>query len=138
MQLKINTSIRKSIITVELETVNFCAIENKMLDQFGEPVFDFEKCYFGEFAVSIHKKIRSNFKVKVRFDGTKDIDKASLAVNQFIDEIKEALPLLMETFMDKVEMIDLKAGSETVNINTHYHPSPYNSNPRHPNIGYYH
>jgi len=138
MQLRINTSIKKSIITVELETVNFCAIEDKMLDQFGEPVFDFEKMYQQEFPVSIHKKIRTNFKVKVRFDGTKDIDKASLAVNEFIDDIKEALPLLMETFMDKAEMIDLNAGTETVNIISHYHPNQYSNNPRHPDIGYYH
>lgn len=136
MQLRINTSIKRSVITVELETVNFCTVENQMLDQFGEPVLHFEKCYFGEFAVSIHKKIRTNFKVKVRFDGTKDIDKASTAVNQFIDEIKEALPLLMEEFMDKTEMIDLKAGTETVDISCHTTTSiPNNWNPRYPHIG---
>lgn len=135
MQLKINTSIKKSIITVELETINFCGVENKMLDQFGEPIFHLEKMYQEDFAVSIKKKIRSNFKVKVRFDGTKDIDKASIAANEFIEEVKELVPVLMEDFMDKTEMIDIKSGQEVVNVTTHVHPPYY---PRHPHGGYGH
>lgn len=138
MQLKINTSIKKSIITVELETVNFSPLENKMLDQFGEPVFNFEECYFGEFAVSIHKKIRTNFKVKVRFDGTKNIDKATIAVNEFIDEIKLTMLDFMENFMDKVEMIELESGTELFDVTTQPQVSiPNNSAPRYPHIGYY-
>lgn len=135
MQLRINTSIRKSVIVVELETINFCGIENKMLDQFGEPVFHLEKMYQQDYPVSIHKKIRSNFKVKVRFDGTNDIDKATLAANEFIDEVKEQVPVLMEEFMDKAEFIDIKAGQEVVNITTHYHQPVL---PRHPHGGYNH
>lgn len=135
MQLKINTTIKNSIILVELETINFCGVENNMLDQFGEPVFHLEKMYQNEFAVSIHKKIRSNFKVKVRFDGSQDIDKASLAANEFIDEVKDALPVLMEDFMFKTETIDIKAGQEVVNVTNHYHPPIL---PRHPHGGYGH
>lgn len=136
MQLRINTSIKKSVITVELETINFCGIENKMLDQFGEPVFHLEKMYQQEYPVSIHKKIRSNFKVKVRFDGTNDIDKATLAANEFIDEVKESLPILMEEFMDKAEFIDIQAGQEVINVTSGcYHPPVY---PRHPHGGYSH
>lgn len=131
MQLKITTSIKRAIVTVELETINFSNLENKMLDQFGEPVFHFEKMYENEFAISIHKKIRTNFKVKVRFDGTNDIDKASLAVNTFINEIKDAVPLLMESFMDKVEFIDLNPGVDIVTITENFIPPVL---PRHPQM----
>lgn len=131
MQLKITTSIKRAIITVEIETINFTNLENKMLDQFGEPVFDFEEVYAGEFAVSIHKKIRTNFKVKVRFDGTKDIDKASLAVNTFIYDVKEKVPVLIEDFMDKVELIDLNPGTDIVTITENFIPPVM---PRYPNL----
>lgn len=131
MQLKIVTSIKNSIISVELETINFSGTENKMLDQFGEPIYHLEAIYQQEFAVSIHKKIRSNFKVKVRFDGTKDIDKASLAVNEFIDQIKEEIPIFMDQYIDKVEFIDLKAGVDIVDITNVFIPPVL---PRHPQM----
>ena len=94
MQLLINTNIRRSIITIELETINFTKKENELLDQFGEYVFDFEKVYQNDFAVSIHKKVRSNFKLRIKFDGSKDEEtmrKATLAANDFIEEIQVAL-----------------------------------------------
>lgn len=134
MQLKISTSIRKSVITVELETVNFCSTEHSMLDQFGEPVFDFERMYEGEYAVSIHKKIRSNFKIKVKFDGTKDIEKASKAANTFIEEIQDAVPQLMEDFVDKAQDIDIESGVKVIDIDLHddCHRTPVL--PRYPHI----
>ena len=94
MQLLINTNIRRSIITIELETINFTKKENELLDQFGEYVFDFEKVYQDDFAVSIHKKVRSNFKLRIKFDGSKNeetMKKATLAANDFIEEIQVAL-----------------------------------------------
>ena len=94
MQLLINTELRRSILTVELETINFTKAENDLLDQFGEFVFDFEKVYQNDFPVSIHKKIRTNFKVRIKFDGSESeeaMEKATLAANEFIEEIEEKI-----------------------------------------------
>ena len=110
MQLLINTNIRRSIITIELETINFTKRENELLDQFGEYIFDFENVYQGDFAVSIHKKVRSNFKLKIRFDGSKNeetMKKATLAANQFIEEIQEALDEGYEEWLyNKEELLE--------------------------------
>ncbi len=134
MQLKIETTIKKSIITVELETCNFTALENKMLDQFSEPVFVLEKMYGNEFAVSINKKIRSNFKVKLKFDGTADMEKAALAANDFVEEIKDLVIEFMEEFMDKAEDIEIQPGTEYVDIDSDNdsQSSSYTSYPRPP------
>ena len=94
MQLAIETKIRKSIITVEIETVNFTKIENDLLDQFGEFVYNLETLYQGEFAVAIHKKIRSNFKIRIKFDGSASEDameRATAAANEFIEQVQEEI-----------------------------------------------
>ena len=110
MQLLINTNIRRSIITIELETINFTKRENELLDQFGEYVFDFEKVYQHDFAVSIHKKVRSNFKLRIKFDGSKNeetMKKATLAANEFIEEIQEALDEGYEDWLyNKEELLE--------------------------------
>ena len=110
MQLLINTNIRRSIITIELETINFTKKENELLDQFGEYVFDFEKVYRNDFAVSIHKKVRSNFKLRIKFDGSKNeetMKKATLAANEFIEEIQEALDEGYEEWLyNKEELLE--------------------------------
>ena len=121
MQLKITTDIRKSIISVELETINFCKEENLLLDQFGEPEFIFEKVYPGDYSVSIHKKIRSNFKVRLKFDGSKDAEtmkKATEAVNSFIEEIQEKIDIFHDDWLhDKKDiMYDLKTGTQIGDI----------------------
>lgn len=104
MQLKIKKEMRKSMIYVDLETVNFCAEENKLLDQFGEPVITLKKMY-GKFPVSIEKKIRSNFKVRVKFDGEGCIEEAVEHVTEFIDEIKALVIDTMNEFVYEKELI---------------------------------
>lgn len=101
MQLKYENSIRKRVITIELETYNFTQAEIKALDQFGEPVIKFEKNYAGNFPVAISKSIRSGFKVRVKFDGTEDIEGATAAANQFFEEIQEVLEEEMRNLLDK-------------------------------------
>lgn len=130
MQLKITTEVKRSIIVVELETINFCKHENDLLDQFGEPEFIFEKTYIpGNYVVSIHKKIRSNFKIRVKFDGSKDdqamID-ATTAVNQFIEEVQEAIDVFYDTWISAKEdiMLDLKTGQTVSNIVGQNHVCP--------------
>ena len=104
MQLKIKKEMRKSMIYVDLETVNFCAEENKLLDQFGEPVIVLKKMY-GKFPVSIEKKIRSNFKVRIKFDGEGCIEEAVERVTEFIDEIKALVIDTMNEFVYEKELI---------------------------------
>ena len=66
MQLKYTKSIKKRVITIELETTGFTTNEAKALDLLGEPEVVLEKNYAGGFPVSINKKIRTGFKVKVK------------------------------------------------------------------------
>lgn len=101
MQMKYTKSIKNNVITVELETANFSPAETKALDQFGEPEVRFEKNYNAKFPVQIAKKIRSGFKVKVKFDGTEAYDAAAVAANLFFDEIQEELADTMSVIMDR-------------------------------------
>lgn len=91
MKLKVLKAISKRIITLEIETTSFTAEETKMLDILGEPIIKFEKIYGDNLAVSIDKRIRTGFKVKIRFDGTDDIIAADAACNKFLEELPESL-----------------------------------------------
>ena len=66
MQLKYTKSIKKRVISIELETTGFTTNETKALDLFGEPEVVLEKTYAGGFPISINKKIRTGFKVKAK------------------------------------------------------------------------
>lgn len=106
MQIKYSKKISKKMITVELETTNFTPQENKVLDEFGEPVIMFEKVYVSKFPVQFEKKIRTGFKVKVKFDGTGDIQAAANAANLFFEEIQEKLADAMADLFDKASDAD--------------------------------
>lgn len=116
MQLKYTKSIKNKIITVDLETANFTPMEIKALEQFGEPEVKFEKSYMGGFPVSISKKIRSGFKVKVRFDGKENYQAAADAANLFYEEIQTELGEEMSILMDKFNVNDFAVESGFVDI----------------------
>lgn len=101
MQLKYSYGVSRGKIVVELETTDFTTRETMALDMLGEPVLEFQKSYNGDFTVSISKKIRTEFKVKVRFDGTKDFEAANAAASEFLDDVKEALQKSMDELMDR-------------------------------------
>ena len=101
MRLKVLKSISKRIITLEIETTSFTTEENKMLDILGEPVVNFKKVYGDNLAVAIEKRIRTGFKVKVKFDGTDDIVAADAACDKFLEDLPEELANSME----KLKMI---------------------------------
>jgi hypothetical protein len=116
MNLRIKKSIRKRIITLELDTVNFTRDENKMLDELGEPVINFEKVY-GTNAVQISKKIRTGFKVRIKFDGSEDIEQTTALCGDFIDELKAVLIDTMATLQaDYESMNDIKEEITVENI----------------------
>lgn len=108
MQVKYNNQIRNKVITIELETTNFTDKEKTALDKFGEPIIRFEKLYEGEFPVKIEKKIRSGFKVRVKFDGNKDLQAATEAANLFFEEIQEELSSVMAILMDKLRDLEVE------------------------------
>jgi hypothetical protein len=89
MQLKVNKVTKNKMVTVILETVGFTLEENAMLDQLGEPVISLDKCY-GSNAVKFSKKVRSGFKVKVRFDASleSDVDITAGYVDTFVEEVQ--------------------------------------------------
>jgi hypothetical protein len=80
------------MVTLELETIGFTLDENTMLDQLGEPRIEMDKCY-GSNSIKFCKKIRSGFKVRVRFDASLESDVSITAgyIDQFLDEVQTQL-----------------------------------------------
>lgn len=115
MQLKYNKQIKNKVITIELETADFTREEETAMERFGEPVVKFEKVYPGGFPINIEKKLKTGFKVRVKFDGTEDLLKATEAANTFFEDIqehlREELTLLMDKLYDhKFEFVPEKGG----------------------------
>lgn len=108
MKLKVKKTISKRIITLEIETTSFTVEENKMLDILGEPIVSFKKIYGENFGVEIEKKIRTGFKVKVKFDGSDDIIKADEASDKFLEELPEMLGEMMAKLKDLYDEIEGK------------------------------
>ena len=94
--------MRRRIITLELETTRFTTPEERALAKFGEPIIKIEKTY-GAFPVSFERKIKTGFKVRVRFDGTEDLRGAIDAANEFFLEIQETLRETMQELVFKLE-----------------------------------
>ena len=113
MQLKYTKSIKKRVISIELETTGFTTNETKALDLFGEPEVVLEKTYAGGFPISINKKIRTGFKVKAKFDGTDNMDGAAKAANDFFDEIKEKLGIAMGAAMEQLDSSEFEPETGT-------------------------
>nr|DAV25239.1 MAG TPA: hypothetical protein [Caudoviricetes sp.] len=108
MKLKVQKSISKRIINLEIETASFTPDENKMLDILGEPIIKFEKIYGDNLAVSFEKRIRTGFKIKVRFDGTENIVAADAACDKFLEDLPEELAKAMEKLKMLYDDIDGK------------------------------
>lgn len=108
MKLKVGKNISKRIITLDIETCMFNTEENKMLDILGEPIISLRKQYGDNLAVELEKKIRTNFKQKIRFDGTDNIAAADQASEKFIEDLTELLATTMEKLKDLYDDIDGK------------------------------
>ena len=108
MQLKYNNEIKSEVITLELETTSFTRKENIALDKIGDPVILFEKVYgSGKFPVSVNKRMRSSFKIRIRFDGKEDLAAAANAANEFLDDIRELLQETMIEVLEKAAILEL-------------------------------
>lgn len=102
MKLKVSRSTKNKVVTLELSTSCFTDIENAMLDQLGEPVITFDKVY-GNNAVKFSKKIRSNFRVRVKFDANleSDTDVTADYIDEFLDELQDKLSDAMSKVSDE-------------------------------------
>lgn len=129
MQLKIKKEMRKSIIYIDLETVNFCAEENKMLDQFGEPIIKLNKMY-GKYPVAIERKIRSNFKVRVKFDGEDNVQDAVEQATKFIEDMESLVIETMNDFMFEKEDIAIQFAAGTYKSESTDHNGHGNHEPK--------
>lgn len=116
MRLNHTYTVKKRKITIELSTDGFTSAETKALDMMGEPLIQFQKTYPGDITISLVKKIRSEFKVRIKIDGTNDIELANEAGNAFLEDIKEVLRNTMEELMESYEdqIFPPKQGSETI------------------------
>ena len=117
MKLRVVRSTKNKIITLELSTFCFTELENEMLDQLGEPVISMDKSY-GNNIVKFAKKIRSNFKVKVKFDANLEssTDRTAELVEQFLEEIQEKLEVAMSSISDEYNE-ELIPKEEIIQIN---------------------
>ena len=102
MKLRITRSTKNKVVTLEIATVEFTTKEHQMLDQIGEPVIDFNKLY-GNNVIKFSKKIRSNFKVRVKFDANLESDTDTTAdyIEAFIEDLKDMLSEAMEQVADQ-------------------------------------
>lgn len=108
MQLKFNKTIRKNIVTVDLEAVNFTKRELEAFRRFGEPIVTVDKLYPIEaddpmYQVTFSKKLRSSFRVRIKFDGTEDIDAALTAAESFYEDVVTILEDTLYELTDKLE-----------------------------------
>lgn len=110
MKLKYNKYIIRKVIVIELETTNFSSTEDKLFEEYGEPVINFEKVYYSNHPIQIaNKKIKSGFKLKIKFDGTQDMVTAADAANEFFQEIKELLEIEMSDLSYKATDANFKS-----------------------------
>lgn len=116
MNLKVLRTTKNKVVTIVLETTCFNEDENAMLDQLGEPIISMCNSY-GNNAINFSKKIRSNFRVKVKFDANleNDTDKTADFVDQFMDDVKELLSEAMSQLSDEYNE-DLISKEEIINI----------------------
>lgn len=122
MQLKYNKTIRKNIVTVDLEAVKFTKRELEAFQRFGEPTITVEKLYPIEddnptFPVKFSKRLRSSFRVRVKFDGTHDIEAALTAAESFYEDIVVIIEDALYEVTDKLEdslTYDLGCGVEII------------------------
>lgn len=108
MQLKFNKTIRKNIVTVDLEAIKFTEYELEALRRFDAPVISVEKMYplnndNASFPVKFQKKLRQSFRIRVKFDGTNDIESACNAAESFYDDIREIIEDKLYELTDKLE-----------------------------------
>jgi len=108
MQLRYNNQIKNKVITIELETTNFTIRENAAIERVGEPVVRFEKVYDGGFPVSFNKKIKTGFKVRVKFDGTENLQAATDAANLFFEEVQELVRAEMSTVVERLADLEVE------------------------------
>lgn len=117
MKLRINRTTKNKVVILELSTSCFTEQENEMLDQLGEPIIEFDKSY-GNNTIKFAKKIRSNFRLKVKFDANlePDTDITADYIDEFLDELQEKLSEAMfeksveynTSLMPKDELICIK------------------------------
>lgn len=116
MKLNVKKTTRNKVVTIELSTFDFTERENQMLDQLDEPIIEFEKTY-GANVIKFSKRIRTGFKVRVKFDATLNDDIIDTAdyVTDFLNELRE----LLEDKMANLNMEfndDLKSSEKVYEI----------------------
>lgn len=104
MNLLVTKTTKNKIVTIELTTAGFTCKENQMLDQLGEPIITIEETY-GQNVIKFSKKIRSGFKVKVKFDANLEdgTEKTADYIEQFLDSVQEQMEAKMEKLEEEFE-----------------------------------
>lgn len=109
MQLKYSKTIRKNIVTVNLEVASFTKREALALQFFEAPTITVDKMYplhsdNPKYPVNFTKKLKlSGFRVRAKFDGTEDYEGALEAAESFYEDIRE---ILEDSIWKLAEMLD--------------------------------
>ena len=103
MKLKVDYSVHKRKVFIDIETVDFTPNEIKAIEALGDPKVEFKKTYTGGHIVSISRKLRSEFKIRLRLDGSTNFEAANNAGQEFIQDIKEKLTQIMEDLVFEYE-----------------------------------
>ena len=117
MILKVSRSTRNKVVTLELSTACFTDSENEMLDQLGEPVIEINKS-FGNNPIKFAKKVRSNFRIRVKFDANLECSTDTTAdyIEEFLTEIRDQIEDKMSNLLDEYNC-ELRSRDEILEIN---------------------
>lgn len=107
MQLKYFKDLKDKVVTINLETSGFTKEELDMLDDFGEPIIVFDKVYglTVNHHIKFERKIKSGFKLSLKFDGIIDLEDAINSSKEFMEDIQVALSDAMRELKEKAERI---------------------------------
>ena len=116
MKLKVARDTKNMIVKLELESVDFTELEDKMLNQLGEPFVTIDKNY-GVHAIKFSKRIRRGFKTSVTFDARLDSTKeTAYHVEVFLKDVKDEMRIQMRALLDNYEE-ELKTTRQIIDIN---------------------
>lgn len=101
MKIKFRTQIRSKVVNMLVETGDFTDEENEVLNQVGEPIIKIDKMYDSN-SVKIEKKVRSGFRVSLKFDG--NLSETMDDVMVLIGEFKADLELIVTEAMGEAAL----------------------------------
>lgn len=106
MQIKYNNKVKNGVVFMELETCGFTCKESKALEYLGEPKVFFQKCYGTDEVLIDNRRIRTGFKIRLRFEGNGEAVDAIKNAATCYEEIKQELSKIMDQLLLKFDDVN--------------------------------